>query len=155
MLRLEPKPSIGNPNHKFLGKWYTKLNDFSTYLIKNIVKFCDNTIEETSALINSTETPLIRNIREVVLQNLKSTKRTLKQQKLKKFNYLKYKPAIKMLCNQMRQKLNITTSSPLTHVRWGKICTINDATDRISGRSDKQLTGGIRGLQHWKLKLKN
>ena len=34
-----------------------------------------------------------RNIEEVILQNEETTKRTLKQQKFKKFNHLKHKPA--------------------------------------------------------------
>ena len=34
-----------------------------------------------------------RNIEELILQNLETTKRTIKHRKFKKFNYLKYKPA--------------------------------------------------------------
>ena len=67
--------------------------------MKDIVKYCDDTIKETGALINSTEASLkqnlekeeYRNIEEVILQNEETTKNTLKQGKSKKLNYLKYK----------------------------------------------------------------
>ena len=68
--------------------------------MKDIVKYCEDTIKETAALINSTEVPLKQNMEKeeysntegVILQNEETAKRTLKQQKFKKFNYLKYKP---------------------------------------------------------------
>ena len=56
-------------NRKFLDNWYTKLKDFSMNLIKDIVKFCENTIEETGTLIESAEVPLKKKIEEVVPQN--------------------------------------------------------------------------------------
>ena len=37
-------------------------------LIKDIVKFCENTIEETGTLIESAEVPLKKKIEEVVPQ---------------------------------------------------------------------------------------
>ena len=73
--------------------------------MKDIVKYCKDTIKEIGALINFTETTLKQsmekeeyiNIEEVILQNEENTKRTVKQKKKKrkkkKFNYLKYKPA--------------------------------------------------------------
>ena len=69
--------------------------------MKDITKYCNNTIKETGALINSTEASLKQNMEKeehgnteaVILQNEGTTKHTLKQQKFKKFNYLKYKPA--------------------------------------------------------------
>ena len=68
--------------------------------MKDIGKYCDDTMKETGALINFTKASLKQNmekegrsIEEVILQNEETTKRPLKQQKLKKFNYLKYKPA--------------------------------------------------------------
>ena len=99
-LKLELEPTIGNQNQEFLDNWYSKLKDFSLILTKDIVKYCDDTIKETGALINSTEALLkqnmeieeYRDIEEVILQNEETTKCTLKQQKFKKFNYLKYKP---------------------------------------------------------------
>ena len=38
-------------------------------LIKDIVKCCENTLEETGTLIESTEVPLKKKIEEVVPQN--------------------------------------------------------------------------------------
>ena len=69
--------------------------------IERLKILCNNTIKENGALINSTETSLklnlkkgeYRSIEEVILQNEECTIRTLKQQKSKKLNYLKQKPA--------------------------------------------------------------
>ena len=69
--------------------------------MKDIVKYCNDTIKETGALIHSTKASLKQNIEkeeyrkteEVIPQNEETTKRTLKQRKFKKFNYLKYKHA--------------------------------------------------------------
>ena len=69
--------------------------------MKDIVKHCYNTIKENGILTNSTEASLkqniekeeYKNIEEVILQNKETTKHTVKQQKFKKFNYLKYKTA--------------------------------------------------------------
>ena len=55
--------------------------------MKDIVKYCSNTIKETGALTNSTEASLkrnmekeeYRNVEEVILQNEETTKCTLKQ----------------------------------------------------------------------------
>ena len=61
--------------------------------MKDIVKYCDDAVKETGALINSTEASLKQNMEEkknvkgVIFQNVETTKRTLKQRKLKKFNY--------------------------------------------------------------------
>ena len=69
--------------------------------MKYIVKCCDDAKKGTGTLTNSTGAPLKqnmkkeewRNIEEFIRLNEKTTKLLLKQQKLKKFNYLKYKPA--------------------------------------------------------------
>ena len=68
--------------------------------IKGILKFCDKTISETAAHINSTENALKQNmeneefqkIKERISRNEEATKRVRKQRKFKKFNYLKHKP---------------------------------------------------------------
>ena len=65
-----------------------------------IVKFCDKTISETAAYINSTEKALKQNmekeefqkIKETISRNEEAVKRVLKQRKFKNFNYLKHKP---------------------------------------------------------------
>ena len=67
--------------------------------MKDIVIYCCDTIKENDALTNSTETSLkqnmekkeYKNIKAVILQNKETRKRTVKQRKFKKFNYLKYK----------------------------------------------------------------
>ena len=69
--------------------------------MKDIVKYYEDTIKETGALIHFTEASLkqnmkkeeYRNIEEVILQNEETTKRTLTQRNFKKLNYLKHKPA--------------------------------------------------------------
>ena len=86
---------FGERKKKFLD-WYTKLKGFSLILMKDIVKYCSNTIKETGALTNSTEASLkrnmekeeYRNVEEVILQNEETTRCKLKQWKFNKFNYL-------------------------------------------------------------------
>ena len=68
--------------------------------MKGIVNFCDKTISETAAHINSTANALKQNmekeefqkIKETISRNEEATKRVLKQRKFKKFNYLKQRP---------------------------------------------------------------
>ena len=70
-------------------------------LMKDILKYCEDTINKTVASIKSTEAlskqnmerEEYRNIKEVVLRNEETTKRTLKQREFKKLNYQKYKLA--------------------------------------------------------------
>ena len=38
---------FGNQNQEFLDKFYNKLKDFLLILMKDIVKYCDNTTKET------------------------------------------------------------------------------------------------------------
>ena len=68
--------------------------------MKDIVIYCYDTIKENGALTNSSEASLkqnmekeeYKNIEAVILQNEETRKRTVKQRKFKKLNYLKYKP---------------------------------------------------------------
>ena len=79
--------------------------------MKDIVIYCYDTIKENGALTNSTEAPLkqnmekveYKNIEAVILQNEERRKRTVKQRKFKKFNYLKYKPVNEKTFRKMRQ----------------------------------------------------
>ena len=81
--------------------------------IKGILKFCDKTISETAAHINSTENALKQNmeneefqkIKERISRNEEATKRVLKQRKFKKFNYLKQRPD-----TERNQKTSQTTT---------------------------------------------
>ena len=99
-LKFELEPTIGNHDQEFLDTWYSNLQEFSLILMKGIVKFCDKTISETAAHINSTQNALKQNmeneefqkIKERISRNEEATKRVRKQRKFKKFNYLKHKP---------------------------------------------------------------
>ena len=70
-------------------------------LMKDILKYCEDTTNKTVASIKSNEAlskqnmerEEYRNIKEVVLRNEETTKRTLKQREFKKLNYQKYKLA--------------------------------------------------------------
>ena len=94
-MKLELKPSIGNHDQEFSDMWYSNLQQFSRTLMKGIVKFCDKTISETAAHINSTGKALKENMEKVEFQKIKetisineqATKRVLKQRKFKKFKY--------------------------------------------------------------------
>ena len=56
------EPTIVNHHQEFLDMWYSKLQEFSLTLMKEIVKFCDKTISETAAHITSTEKTLKQNM---------------------------------------------------------------------------------------------
>ena len=47
-LKLELEPMIGNHDQEFLDNWFSKLNEFSLSLMKDIVTFCDKTIGKTN-----------------------------------------------------------------------------------------------------------
>ena len=57
-LKLELEPTIGNPDQEFLNNWFSKLNEFSLRLMKDIVTFCDKTIGKTNEDIKNTECTL-------------------------------------------------------------------------------------------------
>ena len=118
--------------------------------MKDIVKYCEDTTKETAALINSTEVSLkqnmekeeYRNIERVILQNEETTKRTLKQQKFKRFNYLKYKPTNdktlqpnETVAQQGNSKLSYANAlkQNINHKP-----PINNTTDRTSERKTLQ-----------------
>ena len=83
--------------------------------MRGIVKFCDKTISEIAAHINSTEKALKQNMekeeferkkmKETISRNEEATERVLKQRKFKKFNYLKHKPD-----TERNQKTSQTTA---------------------------------------------
>ena len=60
-LELMLEPTIGNHNQHFLDNWYSKLKQFSLSLMKDIVQFCDKTINATTTEISTTETALKSN----------------------------------------------------------------------------------------------
>ena len=97
-LKLMLDPPIGNHEQNFLDNWYSKLKQFSLSVKKDIVKFCDQTIDATTTEITTTITTQTKNnlkwfrVRlKAIKNNEAATKKTLQQQKLKKFNTLKYK----------------------------------------------------------------
>ena len=55
------EPTIANHHQNFLDHWYSKLKQFSLSLMKDIVQFCDKTIDETTTEISTTETSLKSN----------------------------------------------------------------------------------------------
>ena len=94
------EPTIGNHDQNFLDNWYSKLKQFSLSLMKDIVQFCDKTIDATATEINTTESSLKSNtnqeqfkaIQSEIKSNEAAARKILQQRKFKKFNTLKYKP---------------------------------------------------------------
>ena len=94
------EPTIANHDQNFLDHQYSKLKQFSLSLMKDIVQFCDKTIDETTTEISTTETSLKSNtnqeqfkmIQSEIKNNEAAARKILQQRKLKKFNTLKYKP---------------------------------------------------------------
>ena len=46
-LKVYVEPSIGNRNEEFLTQWHARLDEFSKTLTSDVVKFCENEIEQT------------------------------------------------------------------------------------------------------------
>ena len=97
------EPTIGNPNQEFLDKWYSKLKQLSLSLMEDIVRFCDKTINITTQEIITAESSLktsttnnyrFQEIKAEITKNIESSKKILRQRKLKKLNTLKYKPTV-------------------------------------------------------------
>ena len=96
-LKLELKPTIGNHDQELIDNWFSKLNEFSLILMKDIVTFCDKTIGKTNKEIKNTECTLksvtekeeFEQLERAIKTNQESTKRLLQQKKFKKFNTLK------------------------------------------------------------------
>lgn len=53
--KIELDPSIGNHNEAFLSTWYDKIQKFSLDLMKDTVKFCEKTVNETKTEIKVLE----------------------------------------------------------------------------------------------------
>ena len=98
-LKLELQPTIGNYDQEFVDMWCSKLKTFSLTLMKGIVAHCDKTNVKAEDNIKDAETHLknvtekeeYQSIEKTIKNNEANTKHLLKQRKLKKFNYLKYK----------------------------------------------------------------
>ena len=99
-LEVTLEPTIGNHDQEFLDNWHSKQKQFSLSLMKDIVQFCDKTINKTAQEIKNTESSLKRHasksqyhaIQTEINTNEDSTRKVLQQRKLKKYNNLKYKP---------------------------------------------------------------
>ena len=92
--------TIGNHDQNFLDNWYSKLKQFSLSLTKDIVQFCEKTIDTTTTKISTTESSLKSNtnqkqfkaIQSEIKNNEAAARKILQQRKFKKLNTLKYKP---------------------------------------------------------------
>ena len=96
-LELMLEPTIRNHDQNFLDNWYSKLKQFSLSLMKDIVQFCDKTIDATTTEISTTESSLKSNtnqeqfkaIQSEIKSNEAAARKILQQRKFKKFNTLK------------------------------------------------------------------
>ena len=88
------EPTIGNHEQNFLVNWYSKLKHFSLSLIKNIVQFCDKTINATTTEISTTESSLkskanqkqFKAIQSKIKNNKAAGRKILQQRKFKAQN---------------------------------------------------------------------
>ena len=60
-LKVGLEPTIGNHDQEFLDNWYSKQKQFSLSLMKDIVQFCEKTINKSAQDIKKTESSLKRN----------------------------------------------------------------------------------------------
>ena len=86
-LKVELEPTIGNFDREFIDNWFSKLEDYSFDLMKDIIKFCDKTIAETKPTIRNIETKLKASmereefveIDKTIKEKEEATKRLLQQ----------------------------------------------------------------------------
>ena len=91
------EPTVGNHDQNFLDNWYSKLKQFSLSLMKEIIQFCNKTVDATTSEI-STTTSLKSNtnqeqfkaIQSEIKNNKAAARKILQQRKFKKFNTSKY-----------------------------------------------------------------
>ena len=92
-LELSLEPTVGDYDQEFIDNWYSDLKEFYFILMKDIVKFCGKTIEETQIKLKQNldkgEYDAIQNTTQI---NEKAAMETLQQLKFKKYNYLKHNP---------------------------------------------------------------
>ena len=98
-LEVALEPTIGNHDQEFLDNWYSKQKQFSLSLMKDIVQFCEKTINKSAQDIKKTESSLKRiasqsqyhAIQTEINANEDSMRKVLRQWKFEKYNNLKYR----------------------------------------------------------------
>ena len=97
-LKIEVEPSIGNHDETFLTVWNKKLKSYSIDLMKEIIKFCENTLSTTeqekvkvdALLHRETDTETYSDIKKAINTNTLQTKMACQKRKSRKFYSLKY-----------------------------------------------------------------
>ena len=111
------EPTIGNFDQEFVDNWYT--NQFTIFLMKQIVAYCDKTEQQTQKN-NETKTILkqqlkkedYKEIKNTITYNETATKKLLQQRKFKKFTSLKYKPKSAVRTDVNNNERGTTTQEP-------------------------------------------
>ena len=75
--------SIGNHDETFLSTWYNKIQKFSIDLMKDTIKFCENTIIKTISEIQSQEEELKNQTDQEEYHEINTTIRKYNEQKIK------------------------------------------------------------------------
>ena len=84
-LQINLTPTIGNNNDEFVERWHKRLEEFSLTIMKDIVEFCEKTVEETKEAVEiakikvkttSTEHEK-KEIMEAIIENQKTRKQNL------------------------------------------------------------------------------
>ena len=90
------EPSIGNQDEAFIETWHKYIQSFSLTLMSQVMTFCDKVNEEIEKTKVELQAKLDRNEREEIISTLEKdeelNRKNLQQRKIKKFNYLKFKP---------------------------------------------------------------
>ena len=97
-LKIEVEPSIGNHDETFLTVWNKKLKSYSIDLMKEIIKFCENTPSTTeqekvkvdAPLHRETDTETYSDIKKAINTNTLQTKMACQKRKSRKLYSLKY-----------------------------------------------------------------
>ena len=81
--KVQLERSIGNHDEAFLSTWYNKIQKFSFDLMKDTIKFCENTIIKTKSEIQSQEEELKNQTDQEEYNEINTTIRKYNEQKIK------------------------------------------------------------------------
>ena len=72
-LELTLEPTIGNYDQKFVDNWYTKIEQLSIILMKDVATFCENTGQKKQNSINEIEVILKQQLKKDDFEKIQKT----------------------------------------------------------------------------------
>ena len=126
-----------------MDNWYSNLKDFSLFLMKQILTYCEKTEEKTQTSITEIEATLKQQLKKddyteiqnTIKVNETATKKILQQRKFQKLNTLKYKEKPTVKTTNFTEGNELLEKSPTT--ARSNYAEILKATKNLSIRTTK------------------